>query len=61
VELLRKAGAHFFGFVLNAVDLSRLNNYYHYHYYSAAYYGQFDPPEGEVEKPALNKPPGPTS
>lgn len=42
VTILRKAGAHFFGFVLNAVDLSKASNYYNYYYYSAAYYDDFD-------------------
>lgn len=42
VTILNKAGAHFFGFVLNAVDLSKASNYYNYYYYSAAYYDDFD-------------------
>jgi capsular exopolysaccharide synthesis family protein len=47
VTLLRKTGAHFFGFVLNSVDLSKIGNYYQYYYYSAQYYDQFD---GEPEE-----------
>jgi capsular exopolysaccharide synthesis family protein len=47
VTLLRKTGAHFFGFVLNGVDLSKIGNYYQYYYYSAPYYDQL---EGESEK-----------
>jgi len=60
VTVLRKTGAHFFGFVLNAVDLSKVGNYYQYYYYSAPYYDQFEgdeeekrqPPE-RIESPAL--------
>ena len=37
-ELLRKSGAHLFGLVLNAVDMSKMANYYNYYYYSAEYY-----------------------
>ncbi len=48
VEHLRKAGAHIFGFVLNAVDLSKLTNYYYYYYYSPDYYGDFMPPDNEA-------------
>ena len=47
VTLLRKTGAHFFGFVLNGVDLSKIGNYYQYYYYSSQYYDQFD---GEPEE-----------
>jgi len=39
-ELLNKAGAEFYGFVLNRLDLSRATNYYNYYYYSASYYDQ---------------------
>jgi capsular exopolysaccharide synthesis family protein len=42
VAMLRKTGAHFFGFVLNGVDLSKVGNYYQYYYYSAPYYDQLD-------------------
>lgn len=42
VDLLRKTGAYFFGFVLNGVDLSKVGNYYQYYYYSAPYYDQFE-------------------
>lgn len=48
VDQLRRSGAHFFGFVLNAVDLSKLTNYYYYYYYSPDYYGDFAPAEREV-------------
>ena len=48
VDQLRKAGAHIFGFVLNAVDLSKLTNYYYYYYYSPDYYGEFLPSDNEV-------------
>lgn len=51
VNLLRKTGAHFFGFVLNAVDLSKLGNYYNYYYYSAPYYDQVEAEE-EPARPA---------
>ncbi len=43
VNLLKKSGAYIFGFVLNAVDLSKASNYYNYYYYSAPYYDQFEP------------------
>lgn len=42
VTLLRKAGAHIFGLVLNDLDLSRVSNYYNYYYYSAAYYDDME-------------------
>lgn len=45
VSLLRRCNAHFFGFVLNAVDLSKLGNYYNYYYYSAPYYDQVEAEE----------------
>lgn len=45
VSLLRRTNAHFFGFVLNAVDLSKLGNYYNYYYYSAPYYDQVEAEE----------------
>ena len=48
VDQLRRSGAHFFGFVLNAVDLSKLTNYYYYYYYSPDYYGDFAPAEREA-------------
>lgn len=43
VTLLRRTHAHFFGFVLNAVDLSKIGNYYNYSYYSASYYDHAEP------------------
>lgn len=36
--LLQKAGANFFGFVLNRLDLEKVQNYYNYYYYSSYYY-----------------------
>ncbi|MBU6301517.1 MAG: polysaccharide biosynthesis tyrosine autokinase [Verrucomicrobia bacterium] len=36
--ILRKSGAHLFGFVLNRVDLKKLHNYYNYYHYSSHYY-----------------------
>ncbi len=45
LDLLRRSQAHFFGFVLNAVDLSKLGNYYNYYYYSAPYYDQMESEE----------------
>jgi succinoglycan biosynthesis transport protein ExoP len=45
LALLRRSQAHFFGFVLNAVDLSKLGNYYNYYYYSAPYYDQMESEE----------------
>lgn len=41
IEVLAKAGAYFYGFVLNAVDLSKPANYYNYYYYSSSYYDEF--------------------
>jgi capsular exopolysaccharide synthesis family protein len=49
VTNLRKTGAHFFGFVLNAVDLSKVGNYYQYYYYSAPYYNQFEEDPAETD------------
>lgn len=53
VTVLRKTGAHFFGFVLNAVDLSKVGNYYQYYYYSAPYYDQFEGDEEEKRQPPV--------
>lgn len=49
VTVLRKTGAHFFGFVLNSVDLSKIGNYYQYYYYSAPYYDQFEGDDKEED------------
>lgn len=50
VQVLRKSGAYLFGFVLNAIDLKKLSNYYHYSYYSANYYEIYDEePQDEEE------------
>jgi Mrp family chromosome partitioning ATPase len=38
---LRRSGAHMIGFILNAVDLTKITNYYDYYYYSADYYYEF--------------------
>jgi len=48
LALLRRSQAHFFGFVLNAVDLSKLGNYYNYYYYSAPYYDQMESEEEPI-------------
>ncbi len=50
VTALRKAGANFYGFVLNRLDLTRINNYYNYFYYSSYYY------EDMAERAALARP-----
>jgi capsular exopolysaccharide synthesis family protein len=42
VTILRKAGAHMFGIVLNDLDLDKVSNYYNYYYYSAAYYDDLE-------------------
>lgn len=44
VTILRKAGAHMFGIVLNDLDLDKVSNYYNYYYYSASYYEDFEVP-----------------
>ncbi len=45
--LLRKSGAHFYGLVLNDLDLSRASNYYNYYYYSSSYYDELERPHEE--------------
>lgn len=55
VNLLRKAGAYFFGFVLNGVDLSKMGNYYQYYYYSAPYYDQFEEDPEETAAPSRSR------
>jgi len=42
VDTLKRTGAHFFGLVLNAVDLSKLANHYTYYYYSPLYYSEME-------------------
>ena len=42
VDLLNRAGAHIFGTVLNAVDLTKLSNHYTYYYYSPSYYDEME-------------------
>jgi capsular exopolysaccharide synthesis family protein len=42
VTILRKAGAHMYGIVLNDLDLSKTSNYYNYYYYSSAYYDDLE-------------------
>ncbi|MCB1064314.1 MAG: polysaccharide biosynthesis tyrosine autokinase [Verrucomicrobiae bacterium] len=49
IATLRKSDAHFFGFVLNAVDLSKASNYYYYYYYSAPYYDQLGADEEAID------------
>lgn len=46
--LLRKSGAHFYGLVLNDLDLSRASNYYNYYYYSSSYYDELERPPQEA-------------
>jgi hypothetical protein len=59
VGMLRKTGAHFFGFVLNGVDLSKVGNYYQYYYYSSPYYDQFsEDPEESKPRTRVQSPPG---
>jgi capsular exopolysaccharide synthesis family protein len=59
VTLLRKAGAHMFGLVLNDLDLSKASNYYNYYYYSASYYEEMEdggegvPPSDSPTLPAV--------
>jgi capsular exopolysaccharide synthesis family protein len=48
VTLLRKAGAHIFGLVLNDLDLSRVSNYYNYYYYSVTYYDDMESVANEM-------------
>jgi len=52
VGLLRKSGAHIFGFTLNRVDLSKMFNYYNYYYYSAHYYDSFTSDEDPIDPPS---------
>ncbi len=48
-DMLRRAGAKFYGFVLNGLDLSKSYNYYNYYYYSHQYYeGYYDAVEEPV-------------
>lgn len=37
-QQLQKLGGHFYGFVLNRVDFSKMQNQYYYYYYSSSYY-----------------------
>jgi polysaccharide biosynthesis transport protein len=37
VDMLRNSGAHFFGLVMNQVDLSKTEHFYHYSYYAPQY------------------------
>jgi capsular exopolysaccharide synthesis family protein len=59
ITLLRKAGAHLYGMVLNDLDLSKSTNYYNYYYYSSAYYEEIEdladdePPEDRPSQPAV--------
>ncbi|MDF1852677.1 MAG: polysaccharide biosynthesis tyrosine autokinase [Verrucomicrobiales bacterium] len=56
ITLLQKSDAHFFGFVLNAVDLSRASNYYNYYYYSAPYYDQLGSESSQESSSVKPKP-----
>ena len=47
-DMLHRAGANMFGFVLNAVDLSKLANHYNYYYYSPQYYEAMENPVAAV-------------
>ena len=47
VTILRKAGAHMFGLVLNDLDLAKVSNYYNFYYYSSSYYEDFETPPDE--------------
>ena len=51
VEMLRKTGAHFFGFVLNGIDLNKKKNYYQFNYYSADYYASLDDVDELLDPP----------
>ena len=57
LSLLRKSGAHLFGFVLNRVDLKKMVNYYNYYHYSSHYYDSMTeseeiPPSEKSPRPA---------
>jgi Mrp family chromosome partitioning ATPase len=55
LTLLKKAGAHVFGFVLNRVDLAKVHNYYNYYHYSSHYYDSIiEPTEGSSESRKLH-------
>jgi succinoglycan biosynthesis transport protein ExoP len=56
LAILRRSQAHFFGFVLNAVDLSKLGNYYNYYYYSSPYYDQMESEEEPILVHAKERP-----
>lgn len=54
ITLLRKAGAHLYGMVLNDLDLSKSMNYYNYYYYSSTYYEELeDVAEDRPSQPAV--------
>lgn len=49
-QQLQKLGGHFYGFVLNQVDFSKVQNQYYYYYYSSNYYdSNWDPSEEEAQ------------
>ena len=48
-QQLQKLGGHFYGFVLNQVDFSKVQNQYYYYYYSSSYYDS-NWQEEEVER-----------
>jgi capsular exopolysaccharide synthesis family protein len=51
VDMLKKTGAHFFGFVLNGIDLNQKKNYYQFSYYSADYYASLDDVDELLDPP----------
>jgi capsular exopolysaccharide synthesis family protein len=51
LTILRKSGAHLFGFVLNRVDLKKLHNYYNYYHYSSHYYDSILESDEEEPRP----------
>jgi len=50
LTMLRKSGAHLYGFALNRVDLKKLLNHYNYYHYSSHYYDSVAGPQ-EVAPP----------
>jgi capsular exopolysaccharide synthesis family protein len=56
ISLLKKSGAHLFGFVLNRVDLKKLANHYNYYHYSSHYY---DSVVGQEDDASTRKSPRP--
>lgn len=49
-QQLQKLGGHFYGFVLNQVDFTKVQNQYYYYYYSSNYYdSNWEEEEPEVD------------